>query len=168
MKEYLPAIAAVIAGIFAILSALLTWRLKTSTDDKVRQLTEEKQKRDEITQLFTDTFSLFEQAMSQVLNREEFTLQETFSENNAKIHLLAPQHIVTKYCKVSALLESWSRLHAQASPRQMKMGDQTVTILQAPDPTEKYKEPAREEYNKLQEELYVLVSMMRAEVNKDA
>lgn len=168
MKEYVPAIVAIIAGIFAILSAILTWRLKTSTDDKVRQLTEEKQKRDEITQLFTDTFSLFERAMKEVLNREEFTLQETFSQNNAKIHLLASEIVVTKYCEASALLESWSRLHAQASPRQMKLGDQTVTILQAPNPNEKFKEPAQQEYEKLQEELHALVSMMRAEVNKDA
>ncbi len=168
MKEHVPAIVAVIAGIFAILSAFLTWRLKTSTDEKVRQLTEKKQKRSEITQLFTETFSLFEQAIRQALKREQFTLQEAFSENNAKIHLLAPENVVTKYSEVSALLESWSRLHAKASPHQIKMGDQTVTILQAPDPTEKYKEPAKQEYDKLQQELHALVSMMRAEVNRDA
>jgi hypothetical protein len=56
MKEYIPAIAAIVAGIFAIVSAFLTWRLKTATDDKVRQITEKKQRRDEITELFTTTF----------------------------------------------------------------------------------------------------------------
>ena len=168
MKEYLPAIGAIVAGIFAILSAFLTWRLKTATDDKLRQITEKTKQRDELTELFTTTFSLFEQAIRQALNQEEFTLQEAFSENNAKIHLLAPENVVDKYCEVSALLERWSGLHAKASPRQMKIGDQTATIFEAPDPTEKYKEPAKAEYNKLQEELAALVSMMRAEVNEDA
>ena len=168
MKEYVPAIAAIVAGIFAIVSAFITWRLKTATDEKVHHSTEKKQKRDEITQLFSDTFTLFETAMRQVLKREEFSLEEAFSKNNAKIHLLAPENIVTKYSEVGALMESWSRLRAKASPRQMTMGDQTVTILQAPDPTAKYKEPANAEYEKLQKELQVLISMMREEINKDA
>jgi hypothetical protein len=65
------------------------------------------------------------------------------------------------------LLESWSILYFKATPRQMKMGDHTVTIFQAPDPTAQYKEPANAEYNKLQEKLNNFVDSMRIELNSD-
>lgn len=168
MKEYIPAIAAIIAGIFAIVSAFIAWRLKNSSDERARQLALDNQRRDEIKQLYTGTFTLFENAIRQVLNKEEPTLAQAFSENNAKIHLLAPEHITAQYSEVASLLESWSKLHFKASPRQMRVGEHTVTILQAPDPTAEYKEPANAEYQKLHEEMNKLIDLMRTELNSNA
>ena len=111
---------------------------------------------------------MFEDAIRQVLNKEEFTLAQAFSENNAKIHLLAFEHIAAQYSEVASLLESWSRLHFKATPRQMQIGDTTLITIQAPDPTAQYKKPANAEYQKLQEELHKLVELMRIELNGNA
>ena len=46
----------------------------------------------------------------------------------------------------------------------MKVGDQTVTMLQSPDPTERYKGPAKAAHEKLQEELRRLIDLMRVEI----
>ena len=103
----MPAIVAVIAGVFAVVSAVIAWRLKNSSDEKAREVSFEKERRDEIKQLYTNVFVLFEQAMRQVSNREAFSLSREFSEATARIHLLAPEEItnhlirdVAKYSKL--------------------------------------------------------------------
>lgn len=164
MTQYVPAIAAVIAGIFAVVSAFMAWRLKNSSDDRRDQVSHAKEKHDEEKSLYTTTFQLFEGAIRQVLDGSDFSLAQAFSENNARIHLLAPQHIVDQYSESASLLGSWSGLHAKASPRQIKRGDETITIFQAPDPTAKYKEPAKAEYEKLQVSLQKLVELMRSQL----
>lgn len=168
MKEYIPAIAAVIAGLFAVISALIAWKLKSSSDTAREKSDRKLRMHEEAKSLYTGTFQLFEEAIRQVLDRSEFTLEKQFSENNAKIHLLAPRIITEKYSEVAALLERWSRLHAKASPRQMKIGEQVMTILQSPDPTTQYKEPANAEYEKLQVALQQLVELMRNELAANA
>ena len=168
VKEYIPAIAAVIAGIFAIFSAYIAWKFKSSSDKQREQMTRAKDKYEEEKTLYTATFQLFEKAIREVLGREKFTLAEKFSENNARIHLLAPKSVEDQYSETASLLESWSALHAKASPQQMKMGDQTITVFQAPDPTAKYKEPAENEYVKLQDSLHKLVELMRSELERNA
>jgi hypothetical protein len=168
VKEYIPVIAAVIAGIFAIVSAYIAWQLKSSSDKQRELLTRAKEKYEEEKTLYTDTFQLFENAIREVLGREKFTLAEKFSENNARIHLLAPKSVEDQYSETASLLESWSALHAKASPQQTRMGDQTVTVLQAPDPTAQYKEPAKKEYEELQDALHKLVELMRNELERNA
>jgi len=168
VKQYIPAIAAVIAGIFAIVSAYIAWKLKTSSDNERDQVTRAKEKYEEEKSLYTNTFQLFGKAIRQVIEREQFTLAQEFSENNAKIHLLAPQAVIDQYSETASLLESWSVLYAKASPRKMKMGDQTITVLQAPDPTAQYKKPEKNEYEKLQSSLRQLVELMRSEIENNA
>ncbi len=168
MKEYIPAIAAVIAGVFAVISAFIAWKLKNSSDTAREKSDRIQRKHEEAKSLYTGTFQLFEEAIRQVLNRSEFTLAKQFSENNARIHLLAPATITEKYSEVAAFLESWSRLYAKASPQQMKIGDQVMTMVQAPDPTAQYKEPAKAEYEKLQVGLQQLVELMRNELDANA
>jgi hypothetical protein len=169
--------AATVAGaILAACGAVIAFFLKRYWDYRDRQIeisdkkeleitAREKERREEIKELFTSTFTLLENAIRQVRLKEDFSLAQAFSENNAKIHLLAPEHIVEQYSEVTALLESWLRLYFKATPRLMKVGDQTFTIIQAPDPTIEYKEPANAEYKKLQEELRKLVDLMRIELN---
>lgn len=164
MKEFIPALAATIAGIFAIVSPFITWKLKNASDERARLSAVDKQRGDEIKRLYTDIFALFEQAIRQVLQGESFSLVREVSEANAKIHLLAPAKIAAQYSDVCSLLEEWSQLHYKASPRQMKVGEKTVTILQSPDPAAKYKQPADAAYEKLQEELRQLIGLMRGEL----
>lgn len=168
MKEYIPVIASVIAGVSAMASALIAWKLKNSSDSAREKSDRAQRKHEELKLLYTGTFQLFEEAIRQVFDRSDFTLAKQFSENNARIHLLAPKEVADKYLGVSCLLESWSKLHAKASPRQTKFGDQVVEILQSPDPTVKYKEPAKAEHEKLQLALGELVDLMRGELDAGA
>ncbi len=168
MKDYVAAVAAVIAGIFAIASALIAWRLKNSSDDRTRKSSLEKERRDEIKGLYENTFSIFEQAILQVQRREQFSLAREFSQINAKMHLLAPQEIADQYLKVSCLLEDWARLHAKGSPRQLDLNGQMATLIQSPDPTAEFKEPAKAAYESLIAELQNLTKAMRKELAADA
>lgn len=167
MKDYVSVIAAVVAGISAIISAVIAWKLKGISDDRRDAMDVRKERHAEAKALYESTFQLFEQAIREVWSREPFSLAKEFSQNNARIHLLAQERVVEKYDEVAALLESWSSLHAKASPRQYKRGDETVTILQAPDPTKPFKEPAKAEHEKLQFALQELVALMRGELKQE-
>ena len=164
VKEFIPALAATIAGIFAIVSPFITWRLKNASDQRARLMAADKERRDEIKRLYTDIFVLFEQTIKQVFQGENCSWGREASEATAKIHLLAPAKTAARYFDVCSLLEEWTQLHRKASPRQMKVGEKTVTIVQSPDPTEKYKEPANVAYEKLEDELRKLIDVMRGEL----
>lgn len=164
MADYIAIIAAAIAGIFAIASAFMAWKLKHSSDERSRMLALEKERRDETKELYTNVFALFEKAIRQVRSHDEFTLADEFASANAKINLLAPESVSDLYMESCSLLESWSNLYVKASPRRTKMGDKTVIMLQAPDPTEEYKVPEKAEFEKLQESLKRLVDLMRSEL----
>ncbi len=152
---------AVIGGLFGLVSAYFAWKLKISSDETIRKLSIEKERRDEIKLLFETTFVLFEQAIRQVRQREQFTLAREFSQTNAKMHLVAPKPIADQYLLAASLLEDWSQLHAKASPRQFDLNGQTVTVVQAPDPTAPFQEPARNAYESLVAELQKLTQLMR-------
>lgn len=160
MKEYIPAIAAIIAGTFAIISAFIAWKLKNSSDTARENSDRIQRKHEEAKLLYTGTFQLFEEALRQVLDRSEFTLAKQFNENNAII--------TEKYSEVADFLESWSKLHAKTNLRQIKVGDQEMTMIQSPDPTVQYKETAKAEYDKLQVALQQLVELMRDELDANA
>lgn len=164
MKGYVAVIAAAISGLSAVICAFAAWRLKEVSDDKREAANLLKERHTEAKSLYETTFLLFEQAIRETLNREQFTLAREFSQNNARIQLLAPKHIVEKYSESTKLLQTWSSLHDMASPQQMKIANETVTIVQAPDPAAPYKEPAKIEHDKLQTALQELVSLMRSEL----
>ena len=164
MTEYVAALAAVVSGLFAVVAGAVTWRLKTSTDEKDRSLAKAKAHRDELKDLYTSAFVAMEQTIKQVLNGEDFSIDKELSLTNAKVRLLASTGVEKQYCEVAALIDEWSALYVKASPRKMTIGDQTVTIIQAPDPTAKFKQPASDAYEELQSALERLVGLMRAEL----
>lgn len=157
MNEYV----AVIAGLFTLMATLFGWMLKTLSDGTTRKLAFEKERREEIKLLYENTFILFEQAIRQVQQREQFTLGREFSQTNAKMHLVAPASVTEQYLLSASLLEDWSQLHAKASPREIKIKDQTVTLVQAPDPTAPFKEPSMKAHELLLAELQKLTKLMR-------
>lgn len=122
---------------------------------------------DELKQLYTDIFSLLEQTIRQEQLREPFNLTKEWGDASAKIHLLAPLNIRSQYDDVSTLLYEWSRLYAATAPRQMKVGEHTITFMQSPDPAEKYREPTRAAYDKLQDGARELMDSMRMELDRD-
>jgi hypothetical protein len=148
-------------------SPFITWKLKNASDERAIRTALRKERRDEIKRLYTDIVVLFEQTIKQVLNKEEFTLVREISEANAKIQLLAPEKIAAQYFDVVSLLEEWSQLHHKATPRQLRVGEQTVSILQSPDPTKQYKEPANAAHQKLQGELRNLIQLLRVELDSE-
>lgn len=164
MKEFAPAVAAIIAGLFAIISPFVTWRLKNASDKRVRSTSLRKERRDELTRLFSDIYTMFEQAIGHARRNEQFVLSPEQSQINARVRLLAPEKIIAQYFKVAALLERWSQFHYRATPRQTKIGEYTLTMIEAPDPTAKYKEPAKEAHEELQEQVDALIELMRLEL----
>lgn len=168
LKEYIPALAAVVAGVFAIVAAFLTWKLKSSTEERERSIARAKEKRDELQNLYSEVFVLFEQAIKKVVHQEEFTLDAELSRTNAKVQLLASEPVINAYHEAGELLQEWSKLHYKASPRTMQLGEQKVVLVQAPDPTVQFKEPANEAHSALQVALARLVKQMRAELDDDA
>jgi hypothetical protein len=169
LKGNIEIISAAITGVSALLVAFIAWKLTNASNNKSRQIAAAKEHRDELKQLYTDVFVLFEQTMRQVWSREPFNLAQEFSEATAKIHLLAPDAIGEQYLKAAHLLEEWSTLQIKASPKQMDMGDgKTATIFQSPDPTEPFKIPAKEAHEKLQQEVQQLVKLMRSDLRHDS
>ena len=122
---------------------------------------------EELKCLYTGIFSLLEQTIRQVFASQEFNLAKEWADATAKIQLLAPNRIRDQYEEVSIRLSEWSRLYAQSTPRQIRVRDldMTVTMIGSPDPTEKYREPAKAAYDSLQSELRTLMAYMRAELN---
>jgi len=162
----IPLVSAAIAGFFAVVCAVLAWKLKNATDQKARLEALRKERRDELKNLFSAIYTFFEQAIGVALRNEQFVLSPEQSQINARVRLLAPEPIIAQYFKVAGLLERWSQLHYRAMPRQMQIGEHTVTMVEAPDPTAKYKEPAKEAHEQLQAELDALIELMRLELER--
>jgi len=164
MKDYVAVIAAVIAGVCAIVAGVISWQLKRATDERERAIAQSKERRDELKQLYTQVFAAYEQAIRHVLELDEFTLDKERSEINARVNLLASEAVIGQYHEVASLLTKWSALHFQASPKRVRVGEHTATILQSPDPTAQFKEPERAAHEKLQDALELLVKTMRSEL----
>lgn len=156
--------ASVVAAVALLISGALAWKLKTLTEQRAERIAVKKQRHAELRQLYEGIFALFEKAIRHCLEGTDFTLADDFARTNAAIHLAGSDEIITRYGEACALLEQWSELHAKASPKKMQFGDETVTLVQAPNPAEKFQEPAREAYDKLQTKLQNLVALMRWEL----
>lgn len=164
MKDYVTVIAAVVAGIFALISAYLAWKLKSAAEASERSLAESRQRRQEMADLYANVIATLEQSIKTVQNTGEFSLDKELSEINGKLHLLASEAAINQYHDVAERIRQWSSLHRQASPRRMSIGGDRVLLIQAPDPTEKFKQPALDAYRELQDALERMIKQMRAEV----
>ncbi|WP_186222582.1 hypothetical protein [Burkholderia gladioli] len=164
MKDYVTVIAAVVAGIFALISAYLAWRLKSSADASERSLAESRERRQEMKDLYASVIATLEQSIKTVQSAGEFSLDKELSEINGKLHLIGSEASIRQYHDVAERIRKWSSLHIQASPRRMSIGGDTILLIQSPDPTEKFKQPALDAYRELQGALECMIKQMRAEV----
>lgn len=159
---------ALVSGAFGVGAAVVTWGLKSKSDAKERVLAKEEEHREELKALYTSVFIALEQLIRHTKAGEEYPVDENLSDVNAKVHLLASEAVADKYSEAAALLVRWSRLHVLATPRKMKVGDQTYEMIQAPDPTAKHKQPEADAYAELQKALSALVQTMRVELRDAA
>jgi hypothetical protein len=165
MQEFSAILGNVVTGLFTLLGGFVAWRLKRkdeSTDRKTKQAIES---RKELIEIYAQTFSSLEQAMKCVKEQESYELTPEKTLLNAKIRLLGSEETNLAYDEVAEKLQTWSVLYVAASPKRMKVGEQTVVILQAPDPTEKYKVPAQEAQKVLHEAFKVLRKRMQTDLN---
>ncbi|MFP3619170.1 hypothetical protein [Burkholderia sp. SIMBA_051] len=164
MKDYGVVIAAVIAGIFALSSAYLAWKLKSSGDTNERSLIESRERRQEIKDLYSSVIVALEQSIKKVQNAEEFSLDRELSEINAKLYLIGSEAVIRLYQDVAEHIRKWSSLHCLATPRRIKIGGDTISILQAPNPTAKFQQPAADAYEEFQCALTRMIKQMRSEL----
>lgn len=161
MTTYLPIFGAALAGLFTLVSAYFVWTLKKRDENRAI----ESSARAEKISHFIDIYSLFETAIFQIKNCVEYSLQSDFIKMNAKIELLADEELRSKYFDCCNRLEDWSKYHASGQRPTQQIGDAVVTTFQSPDPREKYRKLAGEQYDKLVRELGSLKDMLKARLN---
>ncbi len=166
MKDYITVIAAGAAGVFTLITAVLAWKLKSATEERDRKFAKSKERRAELKQLYTDISVVLELAIKAIRAHEKLTIEKEISEANARVRLLASDTVVDKYQKVANLLADWVGMFHLASPNRMKVGDQDVEILQAPDPKVKYRPVEKELFERLQGAIRDLTQEMRADLAK--
>jgi hypothetical protein len=164
MEAFSSVLGNVITGLFALLGAFLAWRLRRKDEQGVRDAALSVEKRRELIDLYAKAFTSFEQAIKCTIEQEPYELTADRSFVNAKVRLLGSEAVNLAYDEASERLQSWSALHLAASPPKRKIGEQTVVILQAPDPREKYKAPAAEAHKELHQALRVLRERMHEDI----
>ncbi|MCF8074041.1 MAG: hypothetical protein K9K66_10715 [Desulfarculaceae bacterium] len=164
MEKSIAIITVMISGLFTLTSGVLLWRMKVKRDEFSRKIAIEEKNRAEKKQLYLDIQTSFENTMGQVLAGVEVSNLEFAYEINARVRLFAPDQISRLYMGSCELLEQWSALHRLSQPRQIDLAGKKVTLIQAPDPTAKYKEPAKDAFDKLQKKLTELIEVMKDDI----
>lgn len=165
-KENIAIFIAVISGVFAIIVAGLNWYLTRRATRRQTVFQFQEKRYNDVLNLYVRTYELLELTMAAIFKGQDAPAQAEFSQNSAKMRLLAPEPIYLMYYEVTHLLEEWTVLHMQASPRKAATEDgKTIVIIQSPDPTAKYKKPAEEAYTKLRDKVNELVELMRKNID---
>ena len=164
MKEYIAVIAAVVAGTFTIISALIMWKLTHKTSERTREKAAQDAKFNEKKALYVRTHELYESAIKCTRSYENNHLSELFSKLTAEINLIASEDVATQYFYVADLFQDWIPLYLKAFPAPKKMGDHSYIMIQSPDPTAKYKQPEKEAYDKFYSSYQDLIKLMRMEL----
>ena len=165
MQEFAAVLGSAVTGLFTLLGGLVAWRLKRKDEDGDKKIARSLERRRELVELYAQVFSSLEQAMKCAIEQETFELTPERTLVNAKVRLLGSESVNLAYDDVADKLKTWSALHVAASPRKAMFGERTVVVLQAPDPTEKFKISAREAHKVLHESLQILRERMHAELS---
>lgn len=168
MKEYLPVIVSVLAGLFALFSAITTWRLKHSSDEKVRNALAKDSAYKELKNLYVTVHEMFEELIKETKSYESSDLSSRFSKLTAELHMIASDKVIESYLEIADNYTEWVDLFHKAYPAPKKIGDSSYIMLQSPDPTLKYKEPEKVAYDKFNDGYQELIKTMRAEVAVNA
>ncbi len=161
MKEYLPIIAPIIAGLFSLGAIIFTWIFKKSFEKQLRKISEH----DELKNLYIKTYEMIEELIKGTINNKENNLNSQFSKLTAEINMLASTEIIEKYKLVIDLYEKWTDLFIKAYPP--SRNGYKIVYSKLIDPTLKYKEPAKNAYEILYKEYECLHELMRLEIKKN-
>tara|TARA_R100000687_G_C6449567_1_gene164519 strand:- start:1942 stop:2436 length:495 start_codon:yes stop_codon:yes gene_type:complete len=162
MKDYVPIIVSVIAGLFALWSAVFTWRLKQASEKKIRELSREESIYAELKSLYIKIHETYEDLIKETRGYGKSSLNSRFSKLTAEVQMLASPEVIERYKRVSELYQEWAPLYLKAYPPP-KNG---VLLIQSPDPTLKYKEPEKEAYDSFYDEYNNLVKSLRSEIRR--
>jgi hypothetical protein len=158
MKEYLPIIVSVIAGLFSIGAIIFTWIFKQSSEKQLRKISQF----DELKDLYIRTYEIFEEPIKVTNNHKENDLNSRFSKLTAEINMLAPIEIIEKYKLVLDLYEEWANLYIKAYPP--SKNGYKIIYSKSIDPTLKYKESEKNTYEIFYKEYNNLCELMRSEI----
>jgi hypothetical protein len=162
MKEYIPIIVSIIAGLFAIGSAIFTWKLKQSSEKSLRTLTEKDKHHNELKTLYIKVHEMFEEAIKAIQEYKNNDLNSRFSTLTAEIQMIASEEVIEKYNQVATLCDDWATLYHKAYPA--PKNGYNIIYSKISDPTLQYKEPAKNSYNKFYTEYEHLIKLMRSEL----
>ncbi|MGI2114405.1 hypothetical protein ACRN9G_12530 [Shewanella frigidimarina] len=160
MNDYVPIIVSVIAGLFALWSAVFTWRLKQSSDKNMRDLGKEEAAYNELKSLYIKIHETFEDLIKKTRTHGNSDLNSRFSSLTAEVRMLASPEAITKYFQVADLYQEWASLYLKAYP-EPKNG---IMMIQSPDPTLKYKEPEKDAYDRFYKEYQNFIDHLRTEI----
>lgn len=164
MKDYVAVIAAIIAGLFTIISSFIMWQLKRKTDERLQEKSLNEAIFNEKKTLYVRTHELYERAIKSTRNYQNSHLLDLFSKLTAEINLIASDDVIQQYFYVANLFQEWIPLYLKAYPAPKKMGDSSYIILQSPDPTLKFKQLEKEAYDKFYSGYQELIKLMRIEL----
>ncbi|MGS0725122.1 hypothetical protein ACVBKF_02960 [Shewanella sp. 0m-11] len=164
MKEYLPVIVSVLAGLFALFSAITTWRLKHNSDENVRTALAKDSAYKELKDLYVKVHEMFEELIKETKTYKSSDLSSRFSKLTAELHMLASSEVVEVYLEIADDYSDWAYLYNKAYPAPEKIGDSSYIKVQYPDPTLKYQEPEKLAYDKFYKGYQGLIKTMRSEV----
>lgn len=148
-------VTSLVAGIFVLIAAYLAWRLRIS--EKHAALMVEKRKEKE--ELYKKIHRTFDGMIQAVKRHERTAMQKEVIELNAEVALLASDEFGALYEESCQNLEEWTAVFPKAWP--------DTNLLQAPDPTAKYKEQERAAYQQFLENLQKLNTFMKADLNEN-
>lgn len=168
MKEYIPIIVSVLAGLFALFSAVTAWRLKHNSDEKVREALAKDSAYKELKDLYVTVHETFEELIKETKSHGSSDLSSRFSKLTAELQMIASDKVMENYLQVADSYSDWASLFHKAYPAPKKIGDSSYIMLQSPDPTLKYKEPEKVAYDKFYDGYQELIKTMRSEVAVNA
>jgi len=142
----------IIAGLFALLAVYLAWRLGESSSKQSLKREQWKEK----SSLYAEIYSVFEQAMSEIINHQERDCIQKFHALNSRVALLAKEEISEKYFTCCRQLEEWSVTYVKAYPNN--------GFIQSPDPTAKFKQPAADQFEALRSSIKELAALMKIDL----
>lgn len=165
MKELIPVVSALVSGLFTFISGVFLWKMKKNFDESNRKATIIEKKMEEKKQLYLDVHKIMDRTIHEITTRQRVSTLDEFHSVSAKVSLIAPGHISILYIECCQLLDNWSVLYERSLPKQIEVGNYKTTLIQAPDPTVKFKKPANDAFEELQRNLMKLIDKMREDLN---